>query len=202
MCFPLVAAQLGGTALGALATMGAQQQTFDAEAQRYTQNYNDALADNRVTEDRLQEREMEENASYVQKDQLALNEGAQKQAQVRAAAGAGGVTGTGVQDVVNAIGTQINAKRATLNQQWTSSIGQTQSEKLTGVNQEEARMGEVAPPTSPNFAGTLLGAAGQGLSTAGTPSGQAFFNGIGSTVSSASAGLTTGFGLNGATNQP
>lgn len=167
-----------------------QQQTFQAQEQRYNQNYTDALADNRVTEERLNEREMEENASYVQKDQMSLIEGAEKQAQVRSAAATGGVAGNSVQSTVNEIGTQINFKRGTLQQQWQASLGQTESEKLTAVDQEEARIGEVAPPTSPSPVGSVLSVAGAGLSYGSTDAGKSFFGGLsGGGGSGASSGI-------------
>lgn len=178
MCFPGAPLALG-VAQGVVSFMG-QQQNYEAEKARYEANYKQALEDNRLTEERLNAREMQENASYVQKDQLALIEGAEKQAQIRVAAAAGGVAGNGVQSIINEVGTQIGMKRAALSTQWLNSLDQTEAEKATGVAQEKARIGEVAPPVSPSPLGTILGVAGEGLKYASTSSGKSFFSSFGS----------------------
>jgi len=174
MCFPLVAAQLAVTAATAVAGFASQEQQYSEEEARFQQNYTDALSDNRTTEQRLQAQEMEENAQYTQKDQLALIEGAEKQAQAQTAAATTGVAGNSVQDIVNSIGSQINYKRADLNEQWQAQVTQTESEKVSAVEQEKSRMGEVANPISPSPVGAILGVVGAGLKL-GSGSGSNFF---------------------------
>lgn len=168
-----------------------QQQTYANQEQQFNQNTQNALSDNRITESRLQAQEMEENASYSQKDQLALNEGAEKEAQARTAAATWGVVGNSVAEVVNGVGEQINLKRDALQTNWQSQVEQTESAKVSGVAQEQSRVGEVANPYSPSVIGTLLGVASQGVTAGATPSGQSWFNSL-----SSGGTNSTGSGLN------
>lgn len=196
MCFPGLSAVTG--IMGSVVGMMQQQQQYEAEQARFNQNYQNALADNRITEDRLQAQETQENAEYAGKDQMALIEGAQKQAQVTAAAATGGVAGNSVQAITNEIGTAINFKRATLNDQWNANVDQTESEKKSGVAQETSRIAEVAEPTPPDGLSTLVGIAGAGLKFGGSSAGQSFFGsstGGSSTVASTDvAGESSGIG--------
>ena len=173
MCFPGATLALG-VAQSVVGFAGQEQQYAEEEA-RYNQNYQDALADNRLTESRLQAKEMEQNQEYAQKSSMALVEGAQKQATVAAAAATGGVAGNSVQEITNSIGEAINGKIADLNLQWQANVNQTESEKQSAVSQENSRIGEVANPYTPNPAGSLLSAAGAGLKFASTPAGQSLF---------------------------
>lgn len=171
--------------------MMGQEQQYEAEQARFNQNYQDALSDNRITEDRLQAQGIQENQSYSGKDQMALIEGAQKQAQVTAAAATGGVAGPSVQEIVNEVGTQVNFKRATLNDQWLANVDQTASEKQSAVAQETSRIAEVAQPTPPDGLSTLVGIAGAGVKFAGSSQGQGFF-GTGGGTNSTAGGDTSG----------
>jgi hypothetical protein len=157
----------------------AQEQQYNEQQAQYNQNYVNALSDNRLTEDTLQARGMENNQQYAQKDQLTLIQGAQKQATVKAAAATGGVSGNVVQSIVNGIGTQVNQARATLLTQWQANATQNYDEKQSAVSQEISRIGEVAAPFSPSPVGAVLGAVGGGLKFAGTSTGQSFFGSIG-----------------------
>lgn len=177
MCFA-GAAGPGFAAAQMVAGFIQQQQTYAGQEQQFNQNTQNALSDNRITESRLQAQEMEENASYSQKDQLALNEGAEKEAQVRAAAATGGVAGNSVSEIVNGVGEQINLKQDALQTSWQSQVQQTESAKVSGVAQEQSRIGEVANPYSPSVVGTLLGVASEGVKAGDTPSGQSFFSGL------------------------
>lgn len=196
MCFPGMSAITG--IMGAVVGMAQQQEQYQAEMARFNANYQNALSDNRITEDRLQAQDIQENQSYSGKDQMALIEGAQKQAQVTAAAATGGVAGNSVQAITNEIGTAINFKRATLNDQWNAEVDQTESEKKSGVAQETSRIAEVAQPTPPDGLSTLVGIAGAGVKFAGSSGGSSFFGsstGGSSTVASTDvAGESSGIG--------
>lgn len=189
MCFPGAGAAAGAAAslgLGvasSLASFGAQQQQYSMEEQRYNENYQDALADNRATETSLLDRQMQEQQAYAQKDSLAATEGATKAAQVRVAAASNGVAGPVVGDLVNAIGQQINDKRATLETNWQNTASQIQSQKTAAVSQEESRINEVANPVSPSIDGTLLTIGGDALKAAGSTGGQAGLSAAGLNLS-------------------
>lgn len=180
MCFPpaIIAAVSVATSVASAAVgMAGAQQQYQQDKQRYLQNYSDALADARSSYGRLQSQEMENDQQYVEKDQLALIEGAQRQAQVAASAATANVAGPTVQEIVNGIGGAINMKRSTLNLQWRANVQQSEGEKQAATAQEADRIGMVAPPVAPNPLGFALQAIGSGLKFAGSSSGQGFFGG-------------------------
>lgn len=176
MCFP--GASLLTGVMSTVVGMEQQQQQYAAQLTQFNQNYQDALSDNRITEDRLQAQEVQENQEYAGKDQIALIQGAEKQAQVTAAAATGGVAGNSVQAITNEIGTQVNFQRATLNQQWNANVDQTESEKESGVAQETSRIAQVAQPTPPDGLSALVSLAGAGLKAGASPAGQSFFGSV------------------------
>lgn len=178
MCFAGPAAagmQFAVSAMSSLAAFGAQQQQAVEQEDRFNENYQNALADNRTTETSLLDRQMEEQRAYAQKDQLALLEGAEKTSQVQASAAAGNVRGNDITEVVNGIGEAINQKRAALFDNWQSGSLNIEAEKATAVEQETTRIEEVAQPYSPGIGGTLLGIAGAGLKAGANPNVQSYF---------------------------
>lgn len=187
MCFPgaPVVAMMGIQAAQGIAGFEGQQQQYGAEETRFNQNYQNALAQNRIDETTLGERQMQEDAAYAQKDRMAAIEGATKSAQIAVSAAASGVAGPTVTSLVNSVGEQINTKRADLETNWQNTVQDIQSQKTSAVSQEVTRMGEVANPVSPSPVGSMLGVAGNVTQDLSSPSGAA----LGNTINQAVAGL-------------
>ena len=184
MCFPGVAAA-GGLALSAASSMasyGASQEKYAAQVTAYNQNYQNALAQGRAADLDLTQRQMQEGAAYSEKDHMALVEGAVKGAQIASAAASSGVAGPTVASLVDAVGQQINEKRATLETNWQNTASQLQSQKTSQVTETGMRIGEVAQPVNPGATGALLDVAGSVAKAAGSPSGQSGLSAAGLNV--------------------
>lgn len=185
MCFPLAAAI--GPLIGAMSSIGSgvmgmasSQEQHEQESKQYAQNVANAEGDARTDYVRENSAEMENNAQYAEKAQLGLIEGAEKQASVEASAATGGVSGNVVTSIINGIGTAVGMRGAELNKQWSANAEQQESEKVQTTNQENMRIGEMAPPIAPNPGGAIIGMLGGGLKFAGELSGKNSFFGTSS----------------------
>lgn len=182
MCFPGVAA-VGSLVLGAASSMASYaggQANYAAQEYAYNQNYQNSLALGREQDLSLTQRQMQESASFSEKDHMAVIEGAQKQAQVMSAAASNGEAGGVVTSLVNSIGQQIGEKRATLETNYKNTVSNLQSQKQGDVLEEGMRIQSVAPPEDPGIGNSLLNIGGDAVKAAGTTSGQAGLNALGS----------------------
>lgn len=176
MCFaaaPLISGAM--SAATAIAGFQSQQATYAQQLTQYNQNYQDALSDNRHDETILTTQQQQTEAAYRSNDLTQAIMGAEKASMVRAAAATGGVGGPSVSDVVNGISEGINTNRTNLLINWKGQAVQLQSQKDSSVDQEMARIGQVASPIEPNPAGAILGAAGGLISGAAGADKAGFF---------------------------
>jgi hypothetical protein len=195
MCFPgaTALASVGLSAATSIAAGNAQNQantqSYEAAVEKYQLNEQDALAVNRADETSLTLRQMQENQSTAQQEQMAAVEGAQKQAQVRVSAAQGGVAGNDVTNIINGIGEQVNQKQTTLAINWQNTAQQLQSQKTADVAEEQMRINSQPIPTYQGTEATDLTTAGNLLKIAGSPSGQSAIGTVQNGFSNAASGL-------------
>ncbi|MCW2317139.1 hypothetical protein M2322_002693 [Rhodoblastus acidophilus] len=162
-----------------MAQYGAAQSNYAAALGQYNQNYQNALAEGREADLASTTRQMQEAKAYSQKDHLAALEGAQKQAQVAAAAASNGEAGNVVTDLTASIANQIAEKRATLESNYKDTVSQIQMQKQNQVLEEQMRITGVSQPIDPGIGSTLVNVGSDAVKAAGTTSGQAGLSTIG-----------------------
>lgn len=169
MCPPILA--IAGFAVSAASSVmgfAAQSQQADAQTAAWQQNYTNALAANRDTENQDTERQLQEADAAGQKVALNNVQVAQKQASVAASAASGGVSGISVDSLVADIGQQGSMNKLTIQRNFQNTVSQLQAEKDASVDQAQSRINSMQPGTPPNPASLALNVAGAGLNTFNT----------------------------------
>lgn len=164
MCFPAVGMILG-VAQAAVSFMGAQA-NYEAQADRWKQNYVNALAAGRDEQKQLTLRMTQEGDAHSQKSHLTNIEQAKVTAEAVTSAATSGVSGISVDNIILGIRRDIDTKRVADNTNYKNKVIQLTSEMDATTTRTQNRINSVARPTSPNPLGFALQGIGGALKAA------------------------------------
>ena len=152
--------------LSSVVSFMAAQEEYEQRAEQWRQNYTNALASGRDEQNQIQLRMAQEEEGYLQKNQLARIEGAEIAAEAEVSAGAAGVGGISLANILTGINRKIGMKIGADKQNYLNTVAQLGQEmKATNTNIEN-RINSVQRPTAPNPLGYMLQGIGGALKSA------------------------------------
>ncbi|MER9178936.1 hypothetical protein [Mesorhizobium sp. M0767] len=142
--------------------MGAQAD-YDARAAEWKQNYVNALSAGRDEQTALQIRMMQEDEGHAQKDQASRIEGAEIAAQAEVSAGAAGVGGISLANILAGINRKVDMKVSADKTNHMNTAMQLTAELKATDTTIKNRINSVQRPTAPNPLGYALQGIGGAL---------------------------------------
>ncbi|TPJ33677.1 hypothetical protein [Mesorhizobium sp. B2-8-3] len=144
-------------------SFAAAQADYQARAEQWKQNYVNALASGREEQQQIQVRMMQEEAAHSQKDQASRIEGAEVAAEAEVSAGAAGVGGISLDNILTGINRKVDMKVQADKTNYLNTATQlTEELKATNTNIKN-RINSVQRPTAPNPLGYALQGIGGAL---------------------------------------
>jgi hypothetical protein len=161
MCSPILGLAVG--ILQSVVQFQAAQQDYEAQSQQWRQNYTNSLAAARDEQLALTQRQLQEEEATSEQIHLMGIEGAEKVAEARVAAGAAGVSGISVGNIIADIRGRTAGNQVTAQRNWRMTAQQLQLEQNATVTRAENRINSVTRPTAPNPLSLVVGIAGAGV---------------------------------------
>lgn len=159
MCTISAAVSIASSVVG---FMG-QQDEYDARAQQWQQNRQNALAAGRDDQQAIQLRMIQEQEALTQQQHLTEIEGAEVAAEAEVSAANSGVSGVSLQNILKGIHQKVSMKRAANLENYKNTAIQLSAQMKATNTDIENRINSVAKPSAPNPLGLALTVAGQGL---------------------------------------
>lgn len=166
MCAPMLLAA-GAAGAQSAVSFAASQQDYNNQVAAWQENYVSSLKAGEDEQKRLQLRMSQEGEAISQKRHLANIEKAQATSAVRNSAGAAGVSGVSVSNIITGVSQKVSAKRQADEINFDNTIEQLSAELLNTNTKTQNRINSVQQPTPPNPLGFVLQAAGGIASAAG-----------------------------------
>jgi hypothetical protein len=170
MCFAaaLPIASFAMSAASSVATYGAQKAHAAEVNATYQQNYVQALASDRDTQNALTLREMQDQGATEQQLQASFLDEAKRSAQAEVSGVASGNTGISLDSLVQEVGRVGEQNRATLTSNFQGQVQQLQAQKQGANTKEQMIVNDLPTASSPSFFGPLAGIAGAGFKSFAT----------------------------------
>ena len=164
MC-PQLLAVAGFVVSAASTVMGFAAQEAQANAQdaAWQQNYVSSLAAARDSQNQITMRQAQEADAASQKDHMVAIQTAQKGAEVAAAAGSGGVSGTSVDSLIQDVDRQGSLNQLAIQRNFQMTVTQLQKEKEATNTTAENRINSMSRGNHPNPLAAGIAIAGAGL---------------------------------------
>ena len=148
-------------------SFGAAQADYNAKAQQYKQNFQNAISSGRDDQSQIQLRFLEEQQDATQKQQQNVIEGAEIGAEAENSAGAAGVAGISVNNILTGISRKVSQKVAADKTNYLNTVAQL-GQKLKGTETTmQNQINSVQKPVKPNPLGFILQGVGGALKAAG-----------------------------------
>lgn len=153
--------------LSSVVSFAAAQADYQARAEQWKANYVSALASGREEQQQIQLRMMQEDDALAQKEQASRIEGAEVSADAEVSAGAAGVGGISLANIMTGINRKVDMKvQADRTNHFNTAAQLSEELKATNTNVKN-RINSVARPTAPNPLGYVLQGIGGALKASG-----------------------------------